>query len=104
MNSSDLGEFKRLAVEMANANRDAMDGTMTPIRCLIADNEMVVAVWQDAEEPDGVGLLVIKGDRFLRTVIAENRPMPARYTAIPCTCIEQAIALKEVAGEPPAHN
>jgi hypothetical protein len=69
----------------------------------VDDAKVVVGVWQDADEPDGVGMYV-KGDRKLRTVITEQKTGTFRVAAIPCECYEQAVALKEVAGEPRAHN
>jgi hypothetical protein len=98
-------EFKAHLVEIANdVQTNLLDGTMTPVYRLIEASDLVLAVWQDAEEPDGVGMYVIKGDRLLRTIIAENKAMPAKMTAVPCECLEQAVALKQVAGEPDAHH
>jgi hypothetical protein len=65
---------------------------------------LFAAVWQDADEPNGVGLYIIKGDRLLHTIIAENKAARVTMTAIPSMCLEQAVALKQVAGEQPAHN
>jgi hypothetical protein len=92
---------------VAKANwiaENVLDGTMEPVRRLIEESEIAVAVWQDADEPDGVGFYIIKGDRLLRTIISENKGRKAVWTAIPCECYEQAVALKDFAGEPPAHN
>lgn len=97
---------KARLVEMANdwAASGVLDGTTGPVLALLNRHDVVVAVWQDAEEPDGVGMLVVKGDRALRTIIAENKAKNLSIASIPCDCLEQAIALKEVHGEPPAHN
>jgi hypothetical protein len=53
---------------------------------------------KDANEPDGVGMHVVKGDRNLRTVMAEQRTRAFRFAAIPCECFEQAVALEQVTG------
>jgi hypothetical protein len=54
--------------------------------------------------PNGVGTYIIKGDRLLRGVIANNKGQSVRFAAIPCECLEQAIALKQGAGETPAYD
>ena len=37
---------------------------------------MVFAVWRSASELDGVGVLVIKGQPYLRSIIRDNHPLP----------------------------
>ena len=93
-------------VEMANelTASGLLDGTMVPVLKLIDRTDIVVAVWQDAQEPDGVGMLIVKGDRALLTIVADAQTKAVTMAAIPCICAEQAIALKEVAGEPKALN
>jgi hypothetical protein len=63
---TELHEFKQRAVEMANRHHAAMQGmtkkqAMQFVKEILAENELVVAVWQDPDEPDGVGMLLIKG-------------------------------------------
>jgi hypothetical protein len=42
-------------VELANANRDRMDGTTDAVKEIFAENDVVFGIWQDPEEPHGVG-------------------------------------------------
>jgi hypothetical protein len=35
-----------------------VDGRFEPVRALVDANELVYAVWQDEEEPDGVGTMI----------------------------------------------
>ena len=97
---------KALIVEMANhlAVSGLLDGTMTPVRKLFDTHDLVWAVWHDSNEPDGVGTLIVKGERVLQTIVAEHMVKEVAMTAVPCTCAEQAVALKELFGEPPALN
>jgi hypothetical protein len=95
--------LKRRAVEMANANNDEMDGTMERVKRIIADNDVVFAVWQDQTEGDGVGMLIVKGQALLRRCIAEGA-IQARMSAIKCVCGEQAEALQRVCGERDARH
>lgn len=49
-----------IIVAKANEVLRKLDGTMEPIKCLIADNELVFAVWQDRAERDGIETQIIK--------------------------------------------
>lgn len=81
-------------VEMANHN-DAvvMDGTMAPVHQLIADNDVVIAIWQDFTRPDGIGPMPIKGSEHLHTAFQSRSSFSGKVTAIKCECVEQALAL-----------
>jgi hypothetical protein len=92
-------QMKARLVAMANANESVMDGTMTPVRRLVDGADIVFAVWQDHEEPDGVGTLLVKGQAALRRCVAPGVPFPAVQTAIKCINVAQAYALAEVCGE-----
>lgn len=94
---------KRDLVEMANANQAIMDGTMAPIRALIAAHDVVVAVWQDSTEPDGVGAVVVKGTNLMREIIASGASQQRRVTAIASTDHAQAEALRRVMAADPLH-
>ena len=60
-------------VAMANENDAVMDGTIEPVRQIIDDNDVVIAIWQDdLELPHGIGKSVIKGTAILRNVSANN--------------------------------
>ena len=50
------------------------------------------------------GRLIVKGDRALLTIVADAQAKAMTMAAIPCTCAEEAVALKEVFGEAKAYN
>jgi hypothetical protein len=81
-------------VQMANAN-DAveMDGTMDPVRALIASHDVVIAIWQDFTRPQGFGLMVVKGDDVLRAAFSSQEAFTGKVTAIKCVEAAQAMAL-----------
>jgi hypothetical protein len=85
---------------IADANRKAMDGTTGAIKRIFEENHIVIGVWQDPNDANGVGFLVLKGDKLLHDVRTSGKSRPARTSAIPCTCYEQAVAAKQVFGEP----
>lgn len=60
---------------------------------------LVFGVFQDADEPDGVGMLLVKGHALLREIVASGKAWPVDMTGVPCACAEQAEALRLVAGE-----
>jgi hypothetical protein len=97
--ANDLIALKKTAVELANATLPLMDGTMEPIRKIIAENEVVLAVWQDATSENGVDMLIVKGQQKLRE-IASSKPAKVRMSAIHCIEREQAFALVDMLGEP----
>lgn len=91
-------QLKSKLVTLADANRKAMDGTTGPIKRIFEENHIVVGVWQD--DANGVGFLVLKGGKLLRDIRMTGKGRPARTSAIPCSSYEQAVAAKEVFGEP----
>lgn len=94
----DHEQFVRSLVEQANQNATLMDGTTQPVRQLIDDSDVAIGVWQDPKARYGVGLHVIKGAKLFKESIASGKPFTARVAAIPCECVEQAIAAQRVFG------
>lgn len=89
-------EYLLKVVNLANQNNALLDGTMGPVRKILDDHDVVVAVWQDRLARDGVGTLVVKGDNIVRDAFATG--IECRLSAIPCKNVEQALALKEMCG------
>jgi hypothetical protein len=87
----------RQLVDMANANEARVDGTTEPVKRLIDGADVAIGIWQ---KRDGdVGLLILKGERVLREVIASGKPMPSSViTAIKCNDQEQAEMAKHFFG------
>jgi hypothetical protein len=102
---------KSAIVDLANESRALMDGTIEPVKRIIEENEVVFGVWQDDDEPDGVGILLIKGQRRLGALAESGKPAPTgaerltlpaavmKVSAIPCLCLEQAEAARLTLGE-----
>jgi hypothetical protein len=93
-------QLKSKLVTLADANRKAMDGTTGPIKRIFEENHIVIGVWQDPDNANGVGFLVLKGGKLLHDVRTTGKSRPTRTSAIPCSCYEQAVAAKKVFGEP----
>ncbi len=91
--------WKRGLVAMANANRARISSDFATVRAVVDAAPLVFGVFQDPAEPDGVGTLIVKGHALLREIVASGRAWPAEMTAVPCLCLEQAEALRRVAGE-----
>jgi hypothetical protein len=92
-------EMKRKIVESANANRTILTDDFEQVREMINTNDVVFGVWQDVAEPDGVGMLLVKGEQRLRECIADDKSVLCRILGIPCIEAAQAEALRQVAGE-----
>ena len=56
---------------------------------------MVFALWRSASELDGVGVLVIKGQPYLRAVIVDGQPLPPNSRVIECQDYAEACSLRE---------
>ena len=54
---------------------------------------MVLAVWRSASELDGVGVLVIKGQSYLRSIIMDNDPLPPN-SVIECEGYAEACSFR----------
>jgi hypothetical protein len=64
---------------------------------------VVVAVWQDSAELEGVGALVVKGTNLLRDIVATGVSQRRGITAIACTDYAQAEALRRHMAADPLH-
>ena len=63
-------------VACANENAAVLDGSMAPIHGILDASDLVFCVWQDATEPDGVGMMIVKGKRRLEAIGAASNPLP----------------------------
>jgi hypothetical protein len=88
-------------ISMTIQNIRQLDGTTESVVRMIAESDVVLGVWKDDAEPDGVGVVVIKGDQFLASIGQIGQTVPPRMTALPCDCAEMAFAAKEAFGEQP---
>ena len=102
---------KHSIVEAANSNERLMDGTTAPVERLLAQNDVVFAVWQDGGAADGVSTLLLKGQKRLSAIASEVDAAPAgttrlergtqhlRWTAVKVLGPEMAIAARQTLGE-----
>jgi len=89
----------RRLVDLANRNEETMDGTTEPVRRIVAEGDVVFAVWQDRAQEYGVGYLIVKGAKRLKKIVASQTGQAMRIDAVKCICKEQAVALKQVLGD-----
>jgi hypothetical protein len=90
---ADMAEALRLAIiPMSNRERGQL------VTRIVADNQMVFGVWPDADQPDGFGVQVIKGEALMPPLEGFELPDEIRVTAIPCVGLEQAIAARDAWG------
>jgi hypothetical protein len=93
-----MEDLMRRLVEMTNRNIAKLDGTTEPIKRMFEEGEIVIGVWQDAGKPHGIDFLVLKGAKLLLEAVASGQAVTVSISAIPCMCIEQAIAAKQKFG------
>jgi hypothetical protein len=96
--------FVQLPVGMANASDARMDGTMEPMLRVVAEHEVVFAVWQEAGAPHGVGVLLVKGAHRLGDITAAvGWTEGVKMTAIKTSGVDQAEALRDHVAMDPLH-
>jgi hypothetical protein len=61
---------------------------------MMRTGSMVFAVWRSVSELDGVGVLVIKGKSYLRSIIMDNDPLPSNSCVIECEGYAEACSLR----------
>jgi hypothetical protein len=66
------------------------------LKTLLDTNDVVVGVYQ---ESNGVGLHMIKGRHALGVIFASGEAKNLSFSAIPCTCWQQAIAVELTLGD-----
>jgi hypothetical protein len=95
--------YLRVIIRQANATGQGLKGKGLDALCrLIDEADVVIAVYRDSSQSHGVGTHIIKGQRLLKTVVAEQESKPARVRYIPCRSLEEAINLQQSIGEPDA--
>jgi hypothetical protein len=77
-------------VTKAQENLALIDGTTAPIKKIIADSDLVFAIWQDLSQPHGIGCLVVKGVGLLK-----GEPVKVTADAFMVDCYEMALAAKQ---------
>jgi hypothetical protein len=105
----DKSEIVARADEL-RAQLDGMNDSAV-IQRIIAEHDLVWAVWRDPAEPDGVGTLIIKGKRRLEaaasgvegapsgTVRFDPGDLEVTWAAVPCKSPEAAVAMHWTFGE-----
>jgi hypothetical protein len=103
-------DMRRRMTDLANEHAKEMQGmtdkeALQFVKRVINDAEVVWGVYQDATQPNGVGLHIIKGRRALSTIskseqfVGKGFSFEMRFSAIRCDCLEQAIATEQVLGD-----
>ena len=92
--------YKATIVDAANRTGAEMTGCgIESLRLLVAAHDVAFGVWQDRHEPDGVGMMLLKGHQQMREVVAEGKDRAVSLTAIPCRSAEEAAALRRAIEE-----
>ena len=85
--------FKQRVITLAECGEKRNIGR-SHVEALLREGSMVFAVWRNAAELDGVGVLVIKGQPYLRSIIRDNHPPPPNSCVIECQDYVEACALR----------
>jgi hypothetical protein len=92
-------EWLEHIVGIANEAREAIRGMSSKraykhVEKIVAMSDVVIGVYQDYAQPQGVGTLIIKGKDILEAVDKTGRTLTCRFGAIPCDDREQAEAAR----------
>ena len=85
--------FKQQVIALAAYGQERSIGS-SQVNTLLRDGSMVFAVWRSASELDGMGVLIIKGQAYLRSIIRDNDPLPTNSCVIECQDYVEACALR----------
>ena len=85
--------FKQRVITLAECGQKRNIGR-SHVEALLREGSMVFAVWRNASELDGVGVLVIKGQPYLRSIIRDNHPLPPNSCVIECQGYTEACSLR----------
>jgi hypothetical protein len=97
-------EFKAEILGIANRNQARMGGTLGQVKQIIDGAELVFAVYPDNDSLDGIGMLVLKGERLLKECFASGASVSVRVSAVSCVNVEQAVAADDLFGVHPEYN
>jgi hypothetical protein len=87
------GEMLDAIVRRADENQALMDGTMEPVLSIMDAADIVVAIWRDKDQPNGIGQRVVKGHLLLQRSDATNQPISLKITKLTgIWCVEEAQA------------
>jgi hypothetical protein len=103
-------DMRRRMTDVANKHREEMRGmsekeALQFVNQVINGAEIVWGVYQDATQPNGVGIHIIKGRRALSTIVGSEQfvgkgfAFEMRMSAVPCNDLEQAVATEQVLGD-----
>jgi hypothetical protein len=95
--------YVRAFAEQANKQQVAMRGMTSKerfqhVKAILAENDVVVGVFQEPTVPYGVGTSLIKGEETLERIMKSGVAERLRVNAIPCIDLEQAVAARKVLG------
>ena len=85
--------FKQQVIALADSH-DKRYRERSEIDAVMRTGSMVFAVWRSASELDGVGVLVIKGQSYLRSIIMDNDSLPPNSCVIECQGYAEACSLR----------
>jgi hypothetical protein len=91
-----MRRHKERLVAMANANIAKITTEFSSVKCICDAADLVWGVWQDPEEENGIGVMVVKGAPILEFIENSGVAEELIEDAIPCICAEQAEALRLV--------
>jgi len=87
--------FKQQVIALADCH-DEQHWEQSEIDDMMRVGSMVFAVWRSASELDGVGVLIIKGQSYLRSIILDSHSLPPNSCVIKCQSYAEACSLRIV--------
>jgi len=99
----DARDFLKALADMAEELRQAIvpmsEAERTPLLArLIDESEMIFGVWPEAGSPDGVGVVIIRGEEILPPLVGFETERDTAIAAIPCAGRDQALAARAAWG------
>jgi hypothetical protein len=66
------------------------------LKAIIAENDVVLGIFNDDEDPRGWGHVIIKGEQALSESARTKTTVELKMAAIPCQEADEALAMRQV--------
>ena len=92
---------RRINLHVEAMRRMTLKEALRYLRDIIEKNDVVIGVFVDTSDSEGIGVCVIKGTREMQVVAMRGRPERLRIDAVPCDSLEQAVVAARLTGDRP---
>ena len=99
----DLDDLNGYLVRRVNLHVEAMrrmnlKEAIRYVRDIIEQNDVVIGIFVETSDPEGIEVRVIKGTREMQVAAVRGRPEGLRIDAVPCDSFGQEVVAAQASG------